>query len=123
MAAAQPAQDECSKEQSNTFATSGPPGYNRGMSIIYSTDEAKVRFPKILRHVRAGNMVTITCDGKAVAEIRPVERDLRENLTTEEWFDYLRQHGVLSGAGAKWQPPEGVVPSPGALERFLAERG
>ena len=27
MAAAQPAQDECSKEQSNTFATSGPPGY------------------------------------------------------------------------------------------------
>ena len=54
------------------------------MSIIYSMDEAKTRFPTILRHVRAGNMVTITCGGKAVAEIRPIEQDLRENLTTEE---------------------------------------
>lgn len=93
------------------------------MSVIFSMDEAKTRFPKILRHVRAGNMVTITCDGKAVAEIRPVEQDLRDNLTTDEWFDYLRQRGILSGSGEKWRPPEGVEPSPGALERFLAERG
>ncbi len=98
-------------------------GYNQGMSVIYSTDEAKARFPKILRHVRAGHRVTIICDGKAVAEIHPVERDLWENLTTEEWFDYLRQRGIVSGSRGKWQPPEGVEPSPGALERFLAERG
>ena len=123
MATARPAPDERSREQSDTFASSDLPGYNQGMSVIYSTDEAKARFPTILRHVRAGNMVTITCDGKAVAEIRPVEQDLRENLTTEEWFDYLRQRGILSGSGEKWQPPEGVEPSPGALERFLAERG
>ena len=123
MAAAQPIPDERSRGQSDTFASSDLPGYNRGMSIIYSMDEAKTRFPTILRHVRAGNMVTITCGGKAVAEIRPIEQDLRENLATEEWFDYLRQRGILSGSGEKWQPPEGVEPSPGALERFLAERG
>lgn len=123
MAATQPAPDKCSKGQSDTLSTGGPPGYNQGMSIIYSTEEARARFPTILRHVRAGNMVTITCDGKAVAEIRPVEQDLRENLTTEEWFNYLRQRGILSGSGEKWRPPEGVEPSPGALERFLAERG
>ena len=93
------------------------------MSIVFSTDEAKTRFPTILRHVRAGNMVTITRNGKTVAEIRPVEQDLRDNLTTEEWFDYLRRRGILSGSGERWQPPEGVEPSPGALERFLSERG
>ena len=115
MAATQPAPGKCSKGHRWS--------YNQGMSIIYSTEEARARFPTILRHVRAGNMVTITYDGKAVAEIRPVEQDLRENLTTEEWFNYLRQRGILSGSGEKWQPPEGVEPSPGALERFLAERG
>ena len=123
MGATQPAPDESARGQSDAFAPNGSPGYNRGMSVIFSMDEAKTRFPKILRHVRAGNMVTITCDGKAVAEIRPVEQDLRDNLTTDEWFDYLRQRGILSGSGEKWQPPESVEPSPGALERFLAERG
>ena len=123
MAATQPAPGKCSKGQSDTLSTGGPPGYNQGMSIIYSTEEARARFPTILRHVRAGSMVTITRNGKAVAEIRPVEQDLRDNLTTEEWFDYLRQRGVLSESGERWQPPEGVEPSPGALERFLAERG
>ena len=87
MATARPAPDERSRGQSDTFASSDLPGYNQGMSVIYSTDEAKARFSTILRHVRAGNMVTITCDGKAVAEIRPLAQDLRENLTTEEWFD------------------------------------
>ena len=53
----------------------------------------------------------------------PEEQFLRENLTTEEWFDYLRRRGILSDSGEKWQPPEDVKPSPGALERFLAERG
>ena len=123
MAAAQPIPDESASGQSDTFAATDPPGYNQGMNVICSMDEAKARLPTILRQVRAGNMVTITRNGKAVAEIRPVEQDLRDNLTTEEWFDYLRQRGILSGCGGKWQPPEGVEPSPGALERFLAERG
>ena len=123
MAAAQPTPDESAGGQSDAFVPNGPPGYNQGMSIIFSTDEAKTRLPTILRHVRAGSMVTITRNGKAVAEIHPVEQDLRDNLTTGEWFDYLRQRGVLSESGERWQPPEGVEPSPGALERFLAERG
>ena len=55
-----------------------------------------------------------------VDELRKVE-----DLTDEEWFDELRARGILvpayDGPPKPW-PPEPVLP-PGALERFLKERG
>ena len=60
-----------------------------------------------------------------VDELRRVE-----NLTDEEWFDELRARGILVPAydglpqddGAPFQRLRGTLP-PGALERFLKERG
>ena len=42
------------------------------MSKVYSTYEAKAKFSEILRRVRAGGTVRISCHGEAVAEVRPV---------------------------------------------------
>ncbi len=92
------------------------------MGISYSIDEAGKKFPEIVRQARKGYAVTITCEGKSVAEIRPVERDLRENLTVEEWFDYLERIGVLSASDVPGKPFEPIATVPGALDSFLAER-
>ncbi len=53
-----------------------------------------------------------------------------EHITDEEWFDELRARGILVPAydgppkngGAPFQKLKGTLP-PGALERFLKERG
>lgn len=92
------------------------------MSVSYSIDEAGKRFPEIIRQVRKGYAVTITCDGKSVAEIQPVEWDLRENLTSEEWFGYLQQIGAFSVQDSPRKVMKPIATVPGALDRFLAER-
>ncbi len=54
-----------------------------------------------------------------VDELRKVE-----DLTDEEWFDELRARGIL--VPAYDGPPEPLRPiahRPGALERFLKDRG
>ena len=55
-----------------------------------------------------------------VDELRKVE-----DLTNEEWFDELEARGIITPA-VKNAPPlsalQGTLP-PGALERFLKERG
>jgi hypothetical protein len=55
-----------------------------------------------------------------VDELRKVE-----HLTDEEWFDELRARGILvpayDGPPQPW-PTKPLLP-PGALERFLKERG
>ena len=55
-----------------------------------------------------------------VDELRKVE-----TLTDEEWFDELRARGILvrayDGPPQPW-PTKPLLP-PGALERFLKERG
>ena len=92
------------------------------MDISYSIDEAGKKFPQIISQTRKGHSVTITCEGKPVAEIQPVERDLRENLTAEEWFEYLRRIDVLKAQNYRRKTLKPIATVPGALDRFLAER-
>ncbi len=92
------------------------------MDISYSIDEAGKKFPQIISHTRKGHSVTITCEGKPVAQIQPVERDLRENLTAEEWFEYLQRIDVLKAQDSRQKTLKPIATVPGALDRFLAER-
>ena len=43
--------------------------------------------------------------------------------TTEERLADLERRGELVRAKGRWRPPPSGEPIPGALERFLAERG
>lgn len=48
-----------------------------------------------------------------------------EHITDEEWFDELEARGIITPAVANARPLsalKGTLP-PGALERFLKERG
>ena len=100
------------------------------MSITYSTYEAKTRFSEVLRQVRNGETVTVSYRGEPVAEIRPIrqksEKSKAESLETETPEEYearLIREGILSPApdpNYRFKLGEHV---PGALERFLADRG
>lgn len=84
----------------------------------YSTYEAKARFSEILRKVRAGQHVTISYRGHAVAEIRPVYGADR----TEETLLALEEQGVLSRPVAPEAEMKPIARKPGALKRFLESR-
>ncbi len=56
-----------------------------------------------------------------MAEIRPIER--RREPTLEERLDDLERDGCLVRAANPEQPLRPVARRPGALARFLAERG
>jgi prevent-host-death family protein len=88
------------------------------LGITYSTYEAKARFSEVIRHVRDGRTVTVTYQGKAVAEIRP----FTEPITIEERIEDLRARGILSGATGPRRFFDRGTYVPGALERFLEER-
>ena len=47
------------------------------MDIIYSTHQARARLSELLRHVRDGKTVTITYRGEPVAEVRPLETEVK----------------------------------------------
>ena len=91
------------------------------MTLTYSIYEAKARFSEVIRRVREGRTVTVSYRGEPVAEIRPVER--RREATLDERLDELRRRGVLVPAANPKQPFRPVARRPGALARFLAERG
>ena len=91
------------------------------MAISYSIYEAKARFSEVIRQVREGRTVTVSYRGEPVAEIRSIER--RQELTLEERLDDLRRAGCLVPPGSSTQPLHPVARRPGALARFLAERG
>lgn len=84
----------------------------------FSTYEAKARFSEVLRRVREGRTVTVTYQGEAVAEIRPLDR----SGGTAARMEWLRSRGVLSGPGAAPHGFAAVARRPGALERFLDDR-
>ena len=90
------------------------------MPTIYSTYEAKARFSEILRQVRAGKTVTVSYRGEPVAEIRPITP---KPTTIEERLEELERRGVLVRSAVPERPLAPVVRRPGALKRFLAERG
>lgn len=90
------------------------------MRLLYSTYEAKARFSEVLRHVREGKTVTISYRGEPVAEIRPLRR---ESTDLEERLADLERRGILSPRPKDPKPIELGTPVPGALTRFLADRG
>lgn len=90
------------------------------MSLIYSTYEAKTRFSELLRLVRSGKTVAISYRGEPVAEIRSLEQ---KSQTIEERLDELERRGILVRSGDVRKPLAAVTHRPGALHRFLAERG
>jgi prevent-host-death family protein len=85
----------------------------------YSTYEAKAKLSEILRRVRAGDHVTISHRGQAVAELRPVYRTDR---TIEEALHELEEQGVLSRHTAPSGPMGALAKRSGALKRFLETR-
>lgn len=90
------------------------------VSIIYSTYEAKARFSELLRLVRSGKTVAISYRGEPVAEMRSIEQP---SQTIEERLDELERRGILVRSGDARKPLPVVTRRPGALDRFLAERG
>ena len=89
------------------------------MGVTYSLHAAKARFSEVIRQVREGATVTVSYRGEPVAEIRPLT-DKRETL--EERLQALERRGVLiPGSGERRFEP--IANRPGALERFLADRG
>ena len=98
------------------------------MGITYSTYEAKTRFSEVLRQVREGATITVSYRGEPVAEIRPIQKETetgptdKEDETSEEYHDRLRREGILYPAADPNYRFKPGKPSPGALERFLADR-
>ncbi len=90
------------------------------MKDLYSTYEAKAKLSEILRQVRSGRTVRISHRGEPIAEIRPID------ASPAGWEGRVREltdRGVLvrsTRSKAKLVP---VQRKPGALKRFLAERG
>ncbi|WP_419167076.1 type II toxin-antitoxin system Phd/YefM family antitoxin [Candidatus Palauibacter sp.] len=105
---------------SKRIERTGLTSYVRPMRLLYSTYEAKARFSEVLRHVREGRTVTISYRGEPVAEIRPL-RDRTTNL--EERLAELERRGSLTPRPKHREPLKPGEPVPGALERFLADRG
>lgn len=91
------------------------------MGVTYSLHAAKARFSEVIRQVREGVTVTVSYRGEPVAEIRPLA-GARETL--EERYEELKRKGIVvsanEGAERRFEP---VAHRPGALARFLADRG
>ena len=91
-----------------------------GVMKTYSMHDAKAHFSEIIRQVREGETVTVTYRGKPVAEIRPTADPTR---TIESRLDEMERQGTLVCPTIPRQPLRRGAPQPGALERFLADRG
>ena len=124
--------------------------YHVHMGITYSAHEAKARFAEMLRHVREGETVTVSYGGEPVAEVRPLtERggtpgpqgsaaDRSETVvgklvrelenrdpgkTPEQRLQDVIRRGIVVPSSQPDRPLKPVARVPGALARFLAERG
>ena len=91
------------------------------MGLSYSIYEAKARFSEVIRHVRAGKTITVSYRGEPVAEIRSIRR--RPEPTLDERLEDLERSGSLLPATLPRRTFRQVTRRPGALARFLAERG
>ena len=90
------------------------------MEIVYSASEARARFSEIIRLVRDGRTVTVPYRGKPVAEVCPIQE---RSETIEDRTEELERRGVLVGRREPRVPFDSGVYVPGALKRFLEERG
>ena len=91
------------------------------MALNYSICEAKARFSEVIRRVREGRTVTVSYRGEPVAEIRSIER--RQQPALEERLNDLERSGSLVRPAIPRRTFQPVERRPGALARFLAERG
>ena len=91
------------------------------MARIYSVYEAKARFSEVIREVREGKTVTVSYRGEPVAEIRAIRQS--ETSSLDDRLKDLERKGALLPSGVPRQPFRMAPRRPGALERFLAERG
>jgi prevent-host-death family protein len=89
------------------------------MSSAYSTYEAKAKFSEMMRKVRHGQRVIVTYHGEPIAEISPLAREAKG----------LRERVSQLSASGEVIPEQGrfavaaVARRPGALRRFLDDRG
>ena len=90
------------------------------MGISYSVHKAKARFAEVIRQVHEGKTVTVSYRGEPVAEIRPIQP---KPGTIERRLEDLERRGVLVRSRKPRRPLQAVARRPGALKRFLAERG
>ena len=95
--------------------------YIHGMALTYSIYEAKARFSEVIRQVRGGRTVTISYRGEPVAEIHAIQR--RPAPTLEHRLEDLERGGALVRPARARQRFRAVARRPGALARFLSERG
>ncbi len=91
------------------------------MALNYSIYEAKARFSEVIRRVREGSTVTVSYRGEPVAEIRAIGR--RPTPTLDERLEDLERRGVLVSPALPKRTLRPIQRRPGALARFLAERG
>lgn len=90
------------------------------MGDTYSLYDAKARLSEIVRKVREGRTITLTYRGRPVAEVRPIEP---QQQTLEERLRYLEETGQLVPARGPYVPIKPIARRPGALKRFLRDRG
>ena len=98
------------------------------MKIIYTTEEVLANLQDILEAVRAGERITVTEHDVPVAEIRPLPEERRQPYADstdklEQHLEELRRRGVLQPAKDSGQTIKPGPHVPGAMERFLKERG
>ena len=91
------------------------------MALNYSIYEAKARFSEVIRQVREGKTVTVSYRGEPVAEIRSIRQ--RQKPTLDERLKELERSGSLVHSPIPRRRLGPVERRPGALSRFLAERG
>ena len=91
------------------------------MNLTYSIYEAKARFSEVIRQVREGRTVTVSYRGEPVAEIRSIRR--QREPTLDERLKDLERSGSLVQSTVPRETFRPVERRPGALARFLAERG
>ncbi|RLB58209.1 MAG: type II toxin-antitoxin system Phd/YefM family antitoxin [Deltaproteobacteria bacterium] len=86
----------------------------------YSTYQAKAQLSKLLRQVRNNKKIVITHHGRPVARLVPFEE---EEQDLEQRLRQLTETGIIEAGAddvdARFAP---LGRSPGALDRFLAER-
>lgn len=90
------------------------------MVTIYSTYDAKAKFSEVIRRVRDGETVIVSYRGDPVAEIKPIEPS---KTSLEEHLKDLERRGALLRPRSPRTGFKSLGRRPGALKRFLEERG
>ena len=95
------------------------------MAREYSLYEAKAKLSAIVRQVREGQSVVITVHGEPAVEMHPVA-NTPGTQTNDERYDELKARGLIIPASMRPADPRAWplgARKPGALKRFLEERG